>query len=98
MRWPTPELFREQREALWLGDSATLLIVAVFFAAIAARPSMATRPALILVALIPAATAILIYMFVGNFYAGHLLLGASAAALLASVRLPAALRAPSSSD
>lgn len=72
---------------LWLADSTTLLAVAALFAMIAARPGAASRALVIVIALIPAATAILIYVFVGNFYAGHLLLGASVASILAAVRL-----------
>jgi hypothetical protein len=38
-----------------------------------------------LVALIPGATAVLLYVFLGGFYAGHLLLAASIMAVLAGV-------------
>ena len=40
-----------------------------------------------LVALIPAATALFIYIFLGNFYAGHMMLAAAAAAFIAGWRL-----------
>jgi ABC-type methionine transport system permease subunit len=49
---------------------------------------MATRPFVVLVALIPAATAILLYTFLGNFLAGHLLLTIAALAFLAGLQLP----------
>jgi hypothetical protein len=39
------------------------------------------------IALIPAATAVLIYGFLGPFYAGHMLLAAAAAAFLAGLLL-----------
>lgn len=61
-------------KALWLGDSTTLFTVAVLFALFAARPSVATKPVVLLVALIPGAVAVLIYVFLGNFFAGHLLM------------------------
>lgn len=75
-------------KALWLGDSTTLFTVAVLFALFAARPSLATRPVIILVALIPAAVAVLIYVFLGNFFAGHILMAIAALAFAASLRFP----------
>jgi hypothetical protein len=68
--------------ALWLIDSATLVILAILFAIIAIRPQVISKWAAILVALIPFATAVLIYVFVGSFFAAHMLLGASLAAIL----------------
>ena len=38
-----------------------------------------------LLALVPGFTAILIYVFLGNFYAGHMLLAAAIAAFLAGL-------------
>lgn len=80
--------FGNDFRTLWLADSATLLLLAALFALIAARPSAATRPVVLLLALIPAATGVLIYAFVGNFYAGHLLVGTAAVAFGAGLRLP----------
>jgi len=75
-------------KALWLGDSTTLFAVAVLFGLFAARPSVATKPVVILVALIPAAVAVLIYSFLGNFFAGHMLLTIAALAFAASFWFP----------
>jgi hypothetical protein len=86
-----PAIYRQDFKVLWLADSATLFTVAALFAAIAARPSAASRTVVMLIAVIPAATGVLIYIFVGNFYAGHLLLGTAAAAALAGFRLPAGM-------
>ena len=47
-------------------------------------PGGEPKSLLALVALIPAATAVFIYVFVGNFYAGHLLLGVAVAAAAAA--------------
>src|SRR4051794_11660900 len=69
-----PHFYAGGYKGLWLADSATLLILAGLFGFVAARPSTATRPVLIFAALIPAATAVLLYIFLGNFFAGHLLL------------------------
>ena len=55
--------------ALWLIDSATQLILALTFAWIAIRPGAASPVLIALIGLIPAATAVLIYVFVGNFAA-----------------------------
>jgi len=42
----------------------------------------------VLVALIPAATAVLLYTFLGNFFAGHLLLAIAALAFFGAMQLP----------
>lgn len=78
-------------KALWLGDSTTLLIVAVLFAMIAARPSVATRPVVMLLALIPAAVAILIYAFLGGFFAGHLLMAIAALGFASGLQFPGSI-------
>ncbi len=83
-----PRFYGGSSKGLWLADSATLFILAALFGLIAARPSTATRPLVILVALIPAATAILLYTFLGNFLAGHLLLAIAALAFLAGLQFP----------
>jgi hypothetical protein len=70
--------------ALWLIDSATQFIVAAAFAFIAIRPASASAPVIALIGLVPAATAVLIYVFVGNFAAGHLLTAAAMPALIAA--------------
>src|SRR5215472_16386315 len=80
-------------KALWLADSATLFILAVIFGLIAARPSVASRPLVMVVALIPAATAILIYTFLGGFIAGHILVAIAILALLAGTQFPGSVAA-----
>jgi hypothetical protein len=84
-----PPFFGNTSKALWLADSTTLWMVAAVFGLIAARPAAATGPVVMLVALIPAATAVLIYLFLGSFFAGHLLLAAAAMAFFAGLWLPA---------
>ena len=84
-----PKFYAGSSKGLWLADSATLFILAALFALIAARPSTARRPLVILIALIPAATAILLYTFLGNFFAGHLLLAIAGLAFLAGLQFPA---------
>ena len=78
--------FGNSSKALWLSDSSTLIILGAIFGLIAIRPAVATGPVVMLLSLIPAATAILIYVFVGPFFAGHLLMTIAAAALVAGFR------------
>jgi hypothetical protein len=85
-----PPFFGTSLKALWLADSTTSLILAATFGLIAARPSAATRSVVLLLALIPTATAVLIYTFLGGFFAGHFLVVPAAAAFVAGLRLPAA--------
>jgi hypothetical protein len=77
---------------LWLEDSVVLLVLAITFAMIAAWPSAATKWVIVLLALIPAATAALVYYFVGSFIAGHILLTAAIAAILGGFQYPVANR------
>jgi len=83
-----PPFFGNSFKALWLADSATMFILAAAFGLIVARPSAVTRPVVMFLALIPAATATLIYVFVGSFFAGHLLLAIAATAFLAGLQFP----------
>ncbi|MDP9051749.1 MAG: hypothetical protein M3O31_13675 [Acidobacteriota bacterium] len=78
-------------KALWLADAATLILVGCIYALIAWRPGSISRPLAILVALIPAGTAVMLYSFLGPFIVGHLLLGITVLALIAAVQLPGTL-------
>ena len=68
-----PHFYLGSSKALWLSDSATLLVVATILGVVAARP-VSVRTLMMLVALIPASTAVLLYLFLGSFFAAHLLL------------------------
>lgn len=72
-------------KVLWLADSATCLLVAAFFGCLAANSSSASHIAALLVALIPAATAVMIYVFIGSFIGGHLLLAAALTAIIGTL-------------
>ena len=85
-----PPFYTGSFKALWLADSATLVTLALAFGVIAFRPTMASRPVVLLLALIPAVTAGLIYHFVGGFFAAHLLMAAALAALAAGLLFPTA--------
>jgi len=65
-----------------------MFILAVVFGLIAVRPSVATRTVVVLLALIPAVIAVLIYTFLGSFFAGHILFATAAAVLLAGLQFP----------
>lgn len=85
-----PPFFGNSLKLLWLGDSTTMFILAAVFGLIAARPSVVKGPVVLLLALIPAATAVLIYTFLGGFLAGHLLLAIAALVFSAGLRFPRA--------
>jgi hypothetical protein len=74
-------------KALWLADSTTCLTIAAIFALVAVRPSKIAGQLAMLIALIPAFTGIFIYEFLGNFYAGHLMIIAAGSAFIAGLLL-----------
>jgi len=76
-----PEFYGGSLKALWLIDSATLIVLAAVFFAAGARPALASGAVIVLLAMIPAATAVLLYLFIGAFLPAHMLL---AAALMAA--------------
>jgi hypothetical protein len=77
-------------KVLWVADSATSIILAAIFGLIAAQPAAATRGVIVLTALIPAATAVCIYTFIGSFIGAHILFAASIAAIIAGLQFPGA--------
>ena len=73
---------------LWLMDSTVQIALALVFAIVAIRPSAATRPTVILIALVPLSTAGFIYYFIGNFVGGHIFLAGGLAAILGALLKP----------
>jgi hypothetical protein len=69
-----PEFYGRSLKALWLIDSATLLVLAAVFGLVAARPRHASGVVIVLLALIPGATAAMLYTFMGSFLPAHMLL------------------------
>ena len=69
-------------KVLWLADSVTALLLAAVFGIAAARPSISSNLIVMLLAMIPATTAVLIYTFVGDFIGGHIMLAAGIAAFI----------------
>jgi hypothetical protein len=81
-----PPFYAGSFKVLWLSDSATLIILALVFAWIAARPVVAARSVVVLLALVPAATSALLYTFLGSFIPAHLLLVAAGSAVAGGLR------------
>jgi len=78
-----PPFYGNSLKGLWLIDAATLITLAVAFGCLAFRPSLASKPIVLLLAMIPAATAFFLYRFIGNFLPAHMLVAAAAAAVVA---------------
>ena len=89
-----PAYFGNALKALWLMDSSGMFVLAATCGLVAIRPRAASSSVMLLLALIPAATAALLYLFIGRFLGAHLLLVTSVAMLVAAACLPAG--APSS--
>jgi hypothetical protein len=77
--------YAQSFKALWLIDSATLLILAIIFGLGAARPCSVPRAMIILLACIPAVTAFFQYFFIGRFVPAHMLLFAALAAFFGAL-------------
>ncbi|PYL54184.1 MAG: hypothetical protein DMF29_06805 [Verrucomicrobia bacterium] len=73
---------------LWLMDSTVQIALALVFAMVAIKPNAATRPIVILIALVPLSTAGFIYYFIGNFVGGHIFLAGGLAAILGALLKP----------
>ena len=71
--------------ALWAADSTTTAAVGVVSALLAYRPALASPVIVLVLALIPAATALCIYHFLGAFPPGHLMITAAALMVLAAI-------------
>jgi hypothetical protein len=83
-----PAFFGNTLKVLWLADSTTMLLLAAVFGLIAALPHTASRPVVVLLAFVPAVLAVLIYTFLGSFFAGHILGVIAAAVCFAGLQLP----------
>jgi hypothetical protein len=81
--------FAGELKVLWLADSTTLMGLAVIFGLMAAKPRWAARPLILCVSWIPAATTALLYVFLGSFYAAHMLLAATLMIVVGALVLPA---------
>jgi len=82
-----PPFFANSLKALWLIDSATLITLSVTLGWLAVRPAFAHRSVVLLLAIIPAATAFFLYRFIGNFLPAHMLVVAATAVVLGALGL-----------
>jgi uncharacterized membrane protein len=82
-----PAFYADSLKALWLIDSATLIVLALVFGLVAARPVPAFGAVIVLLALIPATTAAFQYTFLGMFLPAHIFSVAAAMAILAGLLL-----------
>jgi hypothetical protein len=87
--------FAHSLPALWLIDSAVMTVLALLFAAISFRPAVATPLAVLVVGLIPGATACLLYRFIGSSFIPAHMLAIAAALTVASAALRFRAAAPS---
>jgi len=76
-------------KVLWLQDSTIAIVLAIVFAVVAIRPTAASKPVILLLALVPVITAALTYYFIGNFFGAHIFLVAGIAAILGRLSYPA---------
>jgi hypothetical protein len=81
-----PPFYSNSFRALWLIDSATLISLGLLLVLIAIRPASVVGWVLYFLALIPLATAALIYTFVGSFFAPHVLVTAGLFVVIAGTR------------
>ena len=79
--------FGNALKGLWLIDSTVLFTLGITFALIAARPVMASGGLVLLLGLIPAITATLLYVFIGLCAPAHLLVVVAACVFSAGLLL-----------
>jgi hypothetical protein len=79
-------------KVLWLQDSTIAIVLAIVFATVAIWPFAASKPVIVLLGVVPVVTATLVYLFIGNFIAGHIFLTAGVAAILGGLLYPEAKR------
>jgi hypothetical protein len=84
-----PPFFQAALKGLWLSDSLSSLLLAIALASIAAKPKLAAKPLVLLLALTPLAMAVVLFSTMGLFFATYLMLIAAASALLAAALRPA---------
>lgn len=82
-----PPFFGHSLQALWLADSATLGVLGLLSAVLALQPARLSGALLLVLLVIPAATALSLYAFIGSFLPAHLLLAACLLTLAAAALL-----------
>ncbi len=80
-----PPFFSDCFKALWLADSTTMFALAAVLVSGHRDPA---KPVILLLGLIPLFVAALIYIFLGSFFAAHLLLATAVLVFIAGSQLP----------
>jgi hypothetical protein len=80
-----PIYYANAFKTLWLIDSTMLIGLAVVFGLIAAKPAVAAGSVIVLLALMPAVAATLLYTFLGSFLPAHVLLATAAITVIAGL-------------
>jgi hypothetical protein len=80
-----PAFFGNSLKALWVMDSCGMFVLSAICGTLVARPAHASRAIVALLSLIPLSTAALLYAFIGNFFAAHMLSAAGAAMAAAAI-------------
>ncbi|HEY2069340.1 MAG TPA: hypothetical protein VGG48_07285 [Rhizomicrobium sp.] len=83
-----PVFFGGSLKAFWLNDCAAMLILAALLALLAAKPAMGSRGIVLLLALFPAAIGVLLYVFIGPFFAAPFNLAIAALIFLGGLFWP----------
>jgi hypothetical protein len=73
-------------KALWLIDSSTMFCMAVIFGWLAWKPSAATRAVIMMLGLVPLGTGLLLYIYLGNFFAAHMMMATTFCAWIAAAQ------------
>jgi hypothetical protein len=81
-----PEFFGNSLKALWVMDSCGMFVLSAICMTLLLRPGMASSAVIALLSLIPLSTAALLYLFIGNFFAAHMLTVAGLSLAAAAVR------------
>ena len=82
-----PAFYANSLKSLWLVDSAGSFFMAVVFAWIAFRPVAAVGIIVVLLSLIPAATGVLLLIFIGRFFPAYMFLVSALLSFIAGVAL-----------
>lgn len=75
-------------KTLWLIDSTLQVVIGLIAATLAWRPGLASGALPVLLGLIPLGSALLLYTFLPDFYAGHLMAASAAALIVAGIFWP----------
>jgi len=81
-----PAFFGNSLKALWVMDSCGMFVLSAVCLTLAAQPQAASRTIVALLSLVPLSTAALLYVFIGNFFAAHMLTVAGVSLAAAAFR------------